>query len=58
MSKYSKLFISLGKTASLAGYALSDGTVTRVEIAALSVSLVQDFLVWLVPNYTPPKEPV
>ena len=56
MSKYSKLFVALGGTAGLVSLFLQDGSMSNAEIGIVSMALVQNFLTWLVPNYTPPKD--
>ena len=56
MSKYSKLLVSLGTTATIVSASLSDGSLTGAEIGLISLSAFQAFLVWLVPNYVPPTE--
>lgn len=57
MSNYSKLLVSLGTTATILSGALVDGSLSGAEIGVVSLSAFQAFLVWLVPNYTPPKDP-
>jgi hypothetical protein len=56
LGNYSKLFISLGGTAGLVSLFLQDGSMSNAEIGIVSMALFQNFLTWLVPNYSPPKD--